>query len=65
MDDTGKPAKPKYTVSFDYSTPPTLNHVAAIYGMSGRQLVRAIRENKDGKYDRLYVPSQSAAVTAK
>lgn len=45
---------PRHTVHFDFSTPPTADHAAAIYGMTAKALVRAILENKDGKYDRLY-----------
>lgn len=46
--------RPKHKAVFDRSTPPTLGHVAAIYGMSAKQLVLAIRDNKDGRFDRLY-----------
>lgn len=35
--------------------PPTADEAArAIYGMSAKSLVRAILENKDGRFDRLY-----------
>lgn len=37
------------------SRPPTANEATkAIYGMSVNELVRAILNNEDGKYDRLY-----------
>ena len=37
------------------SRPPTAQEaVKAIYGMSLDQLVRAILDNEDGKYDKLY-----------
>lgn len=49
----------KHTVVFGPSHTPTADEAArSIYGMSSSQLVRAILENKDGKYDRLYLSTK-------
>lgn len=42
------------------SRPPTAQEaVKAIYGVSVNELVRAILENKDGQFDRLYTKQGS------
>lgn len=42
--------------------PLTAEEAARICGMTARELARAILENKDGKYDRLYcTPEQAKA----
>ena len=40
--------------------PLSADEAARVCGMTARELARAILENKDGKYDRLYVQTEQA-----